>query len=171
MDSFKMDEKDSLTNSFKKHPIITSLLLIFVVWIFGSALFGGSASQPADIPPSIATVQKDIVVSSQTVKQIEGKYRYFFDIRNEDETPFTGYIEMELLKSDGSNLATESFNASTPIQPGFGDSVYIDTFTGPLDTTGSANAITNFRYQAILNNQIVAQGSGEISSPEILETY
>ena len=40
----------------------------------------------------------DIAVTSQIVKKVDGKCRYFFDIRNNDTENFEGSVEIELIK-------------------------------------------------------------------------
>jgi hypothetical protein len=99
-----------------------------------------------------------ITVQSQIVKQIGGKHRYFFDVRNGDETPFNGAVTITLFGDDGP-LAKETFTTTKPIEPDLGSPVYLDAFTGPSSVHGRAGVKT-FRYEATEGGQIVSSGKG-----------
>lgn len=173
MDSFKLDEKDNLKSSFKRRPIITTLLVVFVGWLLFSlfSIDSSVSSRSTSVQPSVALEQRDIVVTSQTVKRIDGKYRYFFDIRNNDDRSFVGNVDIKLKKANGSTLGQGDFEATTPIEPGFGDSVYIDVNTGPRPDFGPDVAITGFSYDVISGSQLVSSGSGDIVVPDMIEHY
>ncbi len=179
MESFKLSPtpspeapKETLAGVFKKHPIITTVLVLIILGTFGS-MTGDVATDIVQEPvaPTVAEVQRDIVVTSQTVKMVDGKYRYFFDIRNNDDAPFTGQVNIYLREDSGSKLGQEKFQATAPIQPGMGDSVYIDMNTGPVPHYDPEFAITHYDFEVIEANQIVSIGNGNITSPTILERY
>jgi hypothetical protein len=160
---FKLGEDETLINSFKKSPVATTLIVLFLSWLFVTiwADLPGPSYSPTQ-QPAVAAIQKDIVVTSQTVKQVNGKHRYFFDIRNNDTSPFTGAVNIELLKTNGTKLGQGDFGATSAIQPGLGDYVYIDIRTAPVSISGVTTGISDYKYEVISNNQIVSSGSGKI---------
>ncbi len=168
-----MDEKENLINSIKKRPVLSILLLLFVAWLWGSIMWSDINHSPAPVAQQsdVAVEQRDIVVINQTVKKVEGKYRYFFDIRNNDDKPFSGEVEIKLHKENGSTLGKGDFGATAPIGPGLGDSVHIDVNTGPVPIFASEAAITNYTYEVVSSSQIVSSGSGDIVAPNTIETY
>lgn len=130
--------------------------------------------QPTVGPTSTPKIVEkyDVVVSSQIVKHVDGKYRYFFDIRNHDTKPFEGSVSITLFTKDLKNpLAGDSFNTKAPIDPELGASVYTDAFTGPTSVHG-ANGIIKFKYVVKVGNDTVNSGEGEITdSFEDVDAY
>lgn len=53
---------------------------------------------PSPIPKPIEKF--NIVVTSQIVKRIDNKCRYFFDIRNKDTKPFEGSVTISLFTNE-----------------------------------------------------------------------
>lgn len=103
----------------------------------------------------------DILITSQTIKQVDGKYRYFFNIKNNDDEPFTGDINIDLISAEGKSIYDRDFqNAS--IGAGIGKNVYIDISTGPVRVHG-ANGIANFEFTASIDGQAVNKGNGSIA--------
>jgi hypothetical protein len=105
----------------------------------------------------------DVDVTSQIVKEIDGKYRYFFDIRNNDLSPFEGEVNIELITQSGSNLGEDSFSTNQPIKPGLGTSVYIDKSTGPIEIH-SENGISGYNFEVKVDGKVVNSDEGQISS-------
>ena len=146
---------------------LVSLALIvffvgFMVWgvgeIFSSAK---SRSEHAEVMKPAAQPM-EIVVSSQTVKSAGGKYRYFFDIRNQDDQAFSGSVKIELLGKDGRTVYDDTFTTSKPIQPGVGTSQFVEANTGPVSIHGEYG-VASFRFTATSNGAVVKTGEGAIS--------
>lgn len=114
----------------------------------------------------------NIVVASQIVKKVDGKYRYFFDIRNYDSKPFSGTVTIKLFNQELKNaLAGNSFGTQSPIEPSLGDSVYIDAFTGPTNIHGG-NGLSRFEYTVTSNDKEVNRGDGIITAEhEDIDAY
>ncbi len=144
-------------------------LLIGIVIIFFSVIFLaviGSMISKKDEPAPVAVVAHEpmeIVVTSQIVKSVGGKYRYFFDIRNKDTKPFTGDVNINLVNAEGSSVYDDTFSTNTAIAPELGNTVYIDASTGPTSVHGS-NGVKTFTYNAKIGNDVVKNGSGIITS-------
>lgn len=179
MESFKLsseekgeEPKETLATVFKKHPIITIVLILIIAITFGS-MGGDVATDVAQNtqPPTVAVAQRDVVVTSQNVKQVDGKYRYFFDIRNHDTVPFTGDVRIELLRADGSVSGREDFSSKQAMVSGMGDNVFIDINSGPEPYFAREFAITGFRYSVTSNNQMIASGNGSLNAPSDIERY
>lgn len=101
-------------------------------------------------------------VTSQAIKSISGKYRYFFDVRNHDTKPFNGSVKIELYSDkQASAVRSETFDTTSAIQPNLGTSVYFDIYTGPPLTDG-AYGITHFKFTVTINGQTVNSGQGPI---------
>lgn len=65
------EQKNELIDTIKRRPVITTILLIMIVWMFGGMLFGGG-----DVNPSSQVVQNKttqcLSVPSVVVEWIEG---------------------------------------------------------------------------------------------------
>lgn len=127
-------------------------------------------SAPTSTPKPVEKV--DIVVTSQIVKKVDGKCRYFFDIRNKDTENFEGGVTIALFTNELKNrLAGDTFNTTKPIEPELGTVVYTDANTCPASIHG-ANGITKFTYTVNVNNAEVNKGEGAISDEfEDLDAY
>lgn len=140
----------------------------FMVWgvgeIFSSAK---SRSERAEVVKPVVQPM-EIVVSSQTVKSVGGKYRYFFDIRNQDDQAFSGSVKIELLGKDGRTVYNDTFTTNQPIQPGVGTSQFVEANTGLVSVHGEYG-VASFRYTATSNGSVVKTGEGAISTK--LEAY
>lgn len=154
------------------------ILLMGALVILGALLACGGSSpasnntagsaQPTTQPTQAAQPKKavkhmQITVTSQIVKKVGGKHRYFFDVRNHDKTPFTGSVTIELYndKQEGA-LGQDTFNTTTPMQPALGTSVSLDIATGPTSVAGEYG-ITHFKYSVKVGEDQVSAGSGKIS--------
>lgn len=110
-----------------------------------------------------AATQKEIVVGSQIVKKVEGKYRYFFDIRNNDSTNFEGEVTISIYNGkQESSLGDETFTTQGPIEPGIGKSVYFDINTGPTSQVGEYG-IARYTYSVKEGEKVVKTGEGSIT--------
>ncbi len=148
--------------------IMFGLSVVFLM-LWGCQDFGPSGSQhgaeasrsrPATV--SVPVRHRAITVTSQIVKSVGGKHRYFFDIRNNDQYPFTGSVRIELIGRAGI-LGRETFETQRSIQPGLGTFVFFDINTGPPSVHGEYG-ITFFRYEVWERGQTVASGTDAISS-------
>ena len=148
------------------------ILIVTVVWIFISAITGNAKSKPTENKNEVAkatatpTVQAEpfnIEVTSQIVKKVNGKYRYFFDVRNKDSKPFEGSVKISIYKANAkSALAGDTFSTNRPIEPTLGNSVFTDANTGPVSEMGEYG-LTDFKYEVIINKQVVKTGEGKIT--------
>ncbi len=148
------------------------ILIVTVVWIFISVITGNAKSKPTENKNQVAkataipTVQAEpfnIEVTSQIVKKVNGKYRYFFDIRNKDSKSFEGSVKISIYKANAkSALAGDTFSTNKPIEPTLGNSVFTDANTGPVSEMG-ANGLVDFKYEVIINKQVVKTGEGKIT--------
>lgn len=111
---------------------------------------------------SAPVVHRDIVVTSQIVKKVSGKCRYFFDIRNNDVEAFEGSVEIRLLKPSGSALGKETFNTTKPIEATLGNSVYFDINTCP-GLASDESRISDYSYKVFVGKDVVAEGKDLIS--------
>lgn len=105
---------------------------------------------------------KEIAVTSQIVKKVDGKCRYFFDIRNNDTSDFEGTVEIQLLNTEGAVRGKETFNTNSAIKPTLGSSVFYDINTCPSSVTGELG-ISTYTFKVQVNKDIVAEGVGTIS--------
>ena len=104
-----------------------------------------------------------IVVTSQIVKKVDGKYRYFFDIRNHDFEPFEGDVSITLFTDELKNaLVGDTFSTNQPMEPDLGSSEYIDANTGPVSVHGGSG-ITKFKYVVKKGEDVVGSGDGIIT--------
>jgi len=152
------------------------ILLMGALVILGALLACGGSSpassntagsaQPTTQPTQAAQPKKavkhmQITVTSQIVKKVGDKYRYFFDVRNKDKTSFNGAVTIGLYNDkQESPLGQDTFNTTTPMQPTLGTSVSLDIATGP---TSGEYGITHFKYSVKVGEDQVNTGSGTIS--------
>lgn len=119
-------------------------------------------------------ITQNIAVSSQIVKRVDGKCRYFFDIRNYEATPFEGSVEISLFKENGGKeyqLGREVFDTKAPIEQNLGDSVYFDINTCPVSIHGE-NGITKYQFVVKTGGNVVNQGEAPISTKfEDIDSY
>lgn len=105
----------------------------------------------------------EVLVTNQIVKKVDGKYRYFFDIRNKDKKDFNGSVSITLHNNmQQSPLGGENFKANSPISPDLGTSVYLEINTGTPSAHGEYG-ITKFKYEARIDDKIVKSGEGAIT--------
>lgn len=105
----------------------------------------------------------NIEVTSQIVKKVDGKYRYFFDIRNKDTKSFDGKVTINLLKANGNKLGSTTIDEDKSIEPNLGIARFIDANTGPAPIYNADLAITKFTYEVKIDNKVVKSGEGVIS--------
>lgn len=106
----------------------------------------------------------EIEVSSQMIKKVDKKYRYFFDVRNNDTKEFIGEVTITLHNDQQkSALGKDTFETTSAISPSLGKSVYFDINTGPVSAHGEYG-ITKFKYEVRIDGNIVKSGEEVISS-------
>ncbi len=144
--------------TFLKIGCLGMLALVALVVVLALA-FGpkNAESLPAGEP-------FDLRVTSTIVKAVDGKFRYFFDIRNHDNRPFAGEVKITLLNREpGVENGDDTFStAGNAIQPGVGRAVYIEAFTGPASVHGES-CVARFTWLAVVAGKIVAKGVGRIA--------
>lgn len=128
------------------------------------------ANEPTSIPtveatsvPTPTVKPMNVVVTSQIVKKVDGKCRYFFDIRNQDTVDFSGSVTITLHQKSGSTLGEETFTTNDPFSPGIGSSQYMDINTCPVLIHGEESGITSFKYTVKVDESIVKSGEDVIS--------
>lgn len=105
----------------------------------------------------------EISVISQIVKKVDGKHRYFFDIRNNDKNDFDGKVSIMLYNDkQNSALGGDIFETVTPIKSQMGNSVNLNINTGPTSVHGEYG-ITKFKYEVKIDNKVVKSGEGKIT--------
>lgn len=153
-----------------KGPTLGSLLLILVfvgIIAWGMPqIFSSGDSSPEIVQTTAEPVE--VVVTSQIVKAVGGKHRYFFDIRNQDDQPFSGSVKIELVGTDGNRIYEDTFTTSQPIQPGVGTSQFVEASTGPRSVHGDSGVVS-YRYTVSVNGAVAKTGEGAISTK--FETY
>jgi len=112
---------------------------------------------------AIKAEKEQVKVTSLIVKKVDGKFRYFFDIRNYTDKPFEGAVELVLHnKMEGVTNGSESFATKQPIQSGLGTVVFFDAFTGPSSVHGDASVVA-FSYTVTIDGAAVFSGAARIS--------
>lgn len=118
-------------------------------------------ASPTLVVTSTQVEKLDIVVTSQIIKRVDKKYRYFFDIRNKDTQNFEGSVSITLFTDKSQNaLAGDTFSTKAPIEPGLGTSVYFDAHTGPVSQHGEYG-MTKYKYVVKVNGVEVNSGEGQ----------
>jgi hypothetical protein len=108
--------------------------------------------------------KSDIVVKSIIVKKVNGKFRYFFDIRNNGTEEFSGEVSIFLHNNkQSSKLGGDTFATTHPINPmlGFGHT-YIEINTGTPLVHGEYG-ITKFKYEVKVADKTIKLGENIIT--------
>lgn len=161
-----------------KIGLTTAFIILFIVGLTSS---GSNTSTPTTMPSSPQpTVANQVAISqatatpqpfeglkiditSQVVKKINGKYRYFFDIRNNDTKNFMGNVTISLYNDkQESPLGKDTFTTNLTIEPKLGNSVSIDINSGPVSQHGEYG-ITKFKFVVQSDGIEVNRGEGVIS--------
>lgn len=129
-------------------------------------------SNEENIQEEVSVEYMEINVESQIVKKVDKKYRYFFDVRNNDKKEFDGEATIKLYNDElKSPLGSETFKTTNTISPKLGTSVYLDINTGPTSEHGEYG-ITKFEYEIKVEGKVVKTGNGKISEKyEDLSVY
>src|SRR6266702_4281116 len=107
--------------------------------------------------------QKPPTRTQKLVKKIDGQYRYFFDVRNHDKKPWSGSATIELYNDkQETSVGSNTFETTSPMQPGLGTSVYFNIHTGPPLVHGEYG-ITHFKYSIKIQGQESNKGTGKLS--------
>lgn len=118
-------------------------------------------SEPTHTPKPVEKMK--IEVTSQIVKKVDGKYRYFFDVRNNDVKDFQGSVTINLFNDKQKTaLGRETFTTNRPIEPNLGNSVNFDINSGPINQHGEYG-ITKYSYTVEVNGTEVNSGEGTIT--------
>jgi len=105
---------------------------------------------------------RGVIVTARATKRVAGKYRYFFDIRNHDDTPWEGEVRVTLTNAmPGVTNGTETFRSQQPIDPGLGTCVWMDAHTGP-PSVHSESAVVGFSYIVTSAGKATAPAAGKI---------
>lgn len=122
----------------------------------------------ASVPPAPAVPKPqpmDIKVTSMIVKKTGNfTYRYFFLVKNEDKRPFAGEVTVWVLeRRRGDVVESETFATTRTWETGDGSTGYMDVLRGPPNVHPD-NGVTGYRFEAKMNGQVVATGTGTISN-------
>lgn len=149
--------------------IIGGSCLVVVIVLVGISIVKSSTGDnavnlPTDNPtPSVVAqpdvTSKDITVLSQAVKEVDGKYRYFFVIKNEGTTAFSGEVNIDLINAKGESVYNNTFTTSQAMTPGGITSQYIDAHTGPTSVHGEYGVQT-FKYTVKSSGKVIKSGQG-----------
>lgn len=152
-------DKNKILAGFKRFlkGLLFGIVLIVVVVMAVNWLFFGDN----EAKQQISQEQIEIAVSSQTVKLVSGKYRYFFDIRNNDSQPFSGDVNIAVINAEGDSVYGKTFSSNQPIASGLGTSVYFDINTG-LNSTHGSYGVQSYSYTAKVRGEVVKTGVGTI---------
>ena len=153
---------EEITKRIGISAIVIILALIFGIFIAKSIDSGVNSyvTNSRDLVPGIPL---DISVTSQIVKDMGDKCRYFFDIRNNDNSSFSGSITIELYNELGRRVWYETFETSSPIESNTGKSVYTDANTCPTSIHGEYG-ISTYKFEVEVGNRIVKTEEGRITS-------
>lgn len=157
----------------RKKILLVCGLLFFVIGIGVAASAPHTAdsqetktSESVQIKPTNTPTPAEkinVIVTSQVVKKVDKKYRYFFDIRNKDLKPFEGSVTINLFnESQKSSLSGDSFKTNQSMDPELGTSVFVDANTGPTSVHGEFG-ISKFTYVVWVGNDKVNEGEGLIT--------
>ena len=104
-----------------------------------------------------------VAVQSLTIKQIDGKFRYFFRISNMTAKPFSGTVKitMQNVMKGVTNGGATAFDTSQAIPAGGATTVYVEKNTGPKAVHADASII-GFHYEVISDGASIANGSGSV---------
>ena len=112
---------------------------------------------------AIAQDFKEVLVTHKVTKFINGKYHYWFDIRNFREEAFSGKVKITLLnKMEGITNGDAVFSSPAPIDPGLGATASLESNTGPPSVHGNASVV-GFLYQVIEGEKVVYELTTDIS--------
>lgn len=104
-----------------------------------------------------------VSVQALTVKRVNGKYRYFFQISNGTPAPFLGNVKIVLQNAmKGISNGQETFNTSVPMPPGGSTTVYLDVNTGPRSVHEDASVV-GFSYEVKSDGNPTVEGVGNVS--------
>ncbi len=107
--------------------------------------------------------KSNVVVKSLIVKKVDGKFRYFFDIRNNGTEDFNGEVSIYLYNNKQSlELGRDTFKTEYPINPKLGNYVWIEINTGTPLIHGEFG-ITKFKYEIKVDNIITKSEEDVIS--------
>lgn len=143
--------------------IVCVLLLCGICGAISNASSKGRpvATQVTEAPKPTEPFKVD--VTSLNVKQVSGKYRYYFQVMNHDTKPFIGSATIELYNDkQATPLGKETFDTTNAIEPTFGTMVYFDINSGPPVVAGPYG-VTHFKFTIKVNNQEVNSGEGQIT--------
>ena len=97
-------------------------------------------------------VADKLVVTSTTVKKVNGRYQYWFDVQNTSDKPVTGLIDVTLVvKKAGYNLAGGGTIDLKDLQPGLHQVGYREEKVGTSEAFGDS-AVKGFSYKIYLQS-------------------
>ncbi len=139
--------------------LTVAIIMFFIITsLFGSKSdkAGGGGLKGSEFETIIN--QKDITVKSLSIKHNEGKYDYWFDIRNNSTTTYNGQVHIALIDKNNKEIAIGDFASDKDIQSKMGDFVKVTAHTSPTQ------GIVGFRYWVKENDVLVKNGTGTLSN-------
>lgn len=149
-------------NWFRRHKILTGVLAFVVLMIIivnattdpetktenNNSNVNNSQQSQAD--PAQKAIADKLVVTNSINKKVDGKYRYFFDIKNDNATPVSATVIVTVVSKDDSFKMSTDFGL-IDLQPGLHKNGFRELNTG--NTAGfGASAIGKFRYTVKIGN-------------------
>lgn len=106
-----------------------------------SELLKADAEARANVATTI-TQKATIGVSYKNVKLINGKYRWFYLVRNTSDIPFNGTVTIDATNAAGKSIYGKTFTMS--LVPNGSSIMYFDTHSKPASIAGDVYGITGF---------------------------
>lgn len=147
------------TKTWKK--IVVGGISAFIMFLIVNSLFSGGSSAKNNSQGEFIEVvnQKDILVESTSIKKINNKYDYWFEIRNNSTSTLKNTVlYIALLDSSGKEATSRSFENKGEINPKMGDIVKINAYSIPYD------AVHSFRYWIKEDGKVIKNGSGSLAT-------
>ena len=136
--------------------------LLVVVALFGLGLLSNLRKDAPEKREAVESFAID--VESLNVKSIDGTYRYFFRIKNNDQKGFHGQVAIGLLSGWGIIPETEKgFETDKAVDPGRAQVVYIESPVGPKSRQRD-KPIERFSFEVFIGRQSVAKGRKPITT-------
>lgn len=105
---------------------------------------------------------EEVLVVHKFTKLVDGKYQYWFDIRNLREEPFPGKVKITLLnRKEGITHGDAVFSSPAPMEPGSSANAYLESDAGPPSIHGDASVV-GFLFQVIEDEKVVYELTAKI---------
>lgn len=112
MESFKMDKEETLLNSFKKKPILTTALVVFIIWIISLPYRDNSNANPTTQQPAVVetTPATEPEMSTGVTDVPEVETIDYTMVYTDSDARFDGGVKYYIL-IDPVDISDDSFKA------------------------------------------------------------